>query len=681
MEGTDAAQERETSAAVVWRRVRHLSRALAAVPTSLSSYSLMVVLLATVCAKSCSVNSSTYGGPYLSESIGACAADSLVYPLLGLLLAAGERTRRWLAYLTYPLSVLAVIVALINAAYLAIANDQIDARVLSVGMNRFDEVADIALLEALSRAGRVGAIALLALPLGFLVIRAAWARARLSAQEIGRLRLEGLTSLCVLGGVSFVVAYAAGWPHTLSAHLIADNALVHTYSTWLETAFSPVEEYAGALEHHFEPPMVARGAMRGVEQRTTAPDVLMLVLESTRFDHVQQPIPGLAARARTPALLALAERGTFFTNAHASMPHTSKSLVSLLCGRLPAMENPVLEAADGVLRECLPELLRSAGYATAFMQSAIGSFEHRPRLSVRLGYESFAAFETIDAPPLGYLSGDDRALAPALQKWLQTVGPRRRFFATLLTSGTHHPYQLPPDVHVQDEQEAGSRYAALVELEDQVLAAIIEVLRQAGRLDNTIIVAVADHGEGLPGDAVRQHDNNFFDESLHVPMILAGPGVAVSRNQELTSLLDVAPMLLGTIGVDTTLPDSPLRFGRNLLRAGVRREQAPFACWNDGMCEGFITRDAKVARLITDHRLVAFDRNGYVEEKAFRSPTPAELQVLDLLERELALTRLVGARSLLAEPIALPSGFSCGPGASECIHPGRPRGGFHALSR
>jgi glucan phosphoethanolaminetransferase (alkaline phosphatase superfamily) len=662
---------------VVSRWLRELVRSLAAAPTSPSAYAFWVVLLATVLAKSYAARSMASGRPFLFEAFGACAADLLVYPLLSLLLVSGERTRRWLAYLTYPLSLLAVVVALINAAYVAIANDQIDARVLVVGLNRFDEVADIALLEALRRAGHIGAYALVSLPLGFVLLRLAWRRTGVSVAELGTLRIHGLCYASLLGGVCFVVARVAALPYTLAAELIADNALVHTYVTWLDDVFAPVETNASAIEQHFAPPMVAAGALASLRAGPRR-DLLVLVLESTRFDHVELPVAGHVSSARTPGLLSLAQRGTFFTNAHASMPHTSKSLVSMLCGRLPAMENPVLEAADGVLRGCLPELLQRAGYATAFLQSAVGSFEYRPRLTTRLGYERFDAFETIEAPPLGYLAGDDRALLPAFARWLAGLANDEPFFATLLTSGTHHPYQIPADVTLPDASNDRARYAALVELEDRVLAALIDTLARAGRLENTLILAVADHGEGLHGDAVRQHDNNFFEESLHVPLILAGPGVPAARNDALTSLLDVAPIVLGALGIESALPSEELRFGSDRLGAGRRREYAPFACWNDGMCEGVVGRDVKLVRLLADHRSVAFDRGASSDETKFRRPSTTETALLARLARELASTHLSALPGVTAEPLTLSSGFVCGRGAKQCRHPSRPRGGFHA---
>jgi membrane-anchored protein YejM (alkaline phosphatase superfamily) len=229
-------------------------------------------------------------------------------------------------------------------------------------------------------------------------------------------------------------------------------------------------------------------------------------------------------------------------------------------------------------------------------------------------------------------------------------------------------------VAVADRKSQRQRFAALVELEDQMVGEAVEALRRAGRLEDTLIIAVADHGEGLAGDAVRQHDNNFFDESLRVPLIIAGPGMPAARVDRLVSLLDVAPIVLGAVGVPTILPDNELRFGR---APDQTRSYAPFACWHDATCEGYISKDVKVVRMLSDGRDFAFDRKLGASERDIRAPTDQEEAMLLRVSLQHEITRLSFLRGLKAGAIELPSGFACGRGGAVCVHPSRPEGGFH----
>jgi hypothetical protein len=136
--------------------------------------------------------------------------------------------------------------------------------------------------------------------------------------------------------------------------------------------------------------------------------------------------------------------------------------------------------------------------------------------------------------------------------------------------------------------------------------------------------------------------------------------------------MDVAPTVLALLHVPTVLPSDELRFGRNAFDDRNRRV-APFACWNDGLCEGYVDATTKVVRLPSDHRSIAFDRDR--DEWSPRSPSPVEEERVDDVHDTLVSTRLDGAPVMIRR-LELPSGFVCGPPGS-CVHPNRPNGGFH----
>ena len=137
------------------------------------------------------------------------------------------------------------------------------------------------------------------------------------------------------------------------------------------------------------------------------------------------------------------------------------------------MQRGVVKVSHDPRLQCLPSILRRAGYRTAFFQGAVGSFEQRPRLIKKFGYEHFEASEdlqtTAGGEVLGYLAAEDGILAPALARWLGAGDHSQPFFATLLTSAPHHPYQLPRKLRACLAKEGepletpAQRYARLVE--------------------------------------------------------------------------------------------------------------------------------------------------------------------------------------------------------------------------
>ena len=100
-----------------------------------------------------------------------------------------------------------------------------------------------------------------------------------------------------------------------------------------------------------------------------APDIVLLSLDTTRFDAVgfHQPAGSYdRARSTTPHLDELSSFGVRFTAATAPAPHTHPSMASMLTGLDPAAHGSVSGApmlAQGVVT--LAEHLRAQGYATA----------------------------------------------------------------------------------------------------------------------------------------------------------------------------------------------------------------------------------------------------------------------------------------------------------------------------
>ena len=88
--------------------------------------------------------------------------------------------------------------------------------------------------------------------------------------------------------------------------------------------------------------------------------------------------------------------------------------------------------------------------------------------------------------------------------------------------------------------------------------------------DRTLVVVAGDHGEGLGEHGEQTHGMLLYDSTLHVPLIVAAPGVAPSKRDEAVSLADIAPTVLRAAGVT---PPKEMK-GRDLLGgAGRGRSQ------------------------------------------------------------------------------------------------------------
>ncbi len=124
-----------------------------------------------------------------------------------------------------------------------------------------------------------------------------------------------------------------------------------------------------------------------------------------------------------------------------------------------------------------------------------------------------------------------------------------------------------PSMTSEQRRGAWIRYAALCSFVDDCFGQVIEKLRDKGELDNTFILFTSDHGD-MMGERGRVSKYCLYENSVRVPMILAGPGVprSTTPDDRLVELVDAMPTLLAAAGEE--IPD--ILPGLNLLSGASR---------------------------------------------------------------------------------------------------------------
>ena len=123
-------------------------------------------------------------------------------------------------------------------------------------------------------------------------------------------------------------------------------------------------------------------------------------------------------------------------------------------------------------------------------------------------------------------------------------------------------------------------YHNSLSLLDAQIRRIVDALKASGRLDDTVIVLVGDHGE-----AFGQHERNWahsrgsFEENLQTPAVLWQPRLfAPRRVAHSTSHIDLLPTVLDALGVRY---EARLLQGESLFQAKPRR-RVTFHWGNEG---------------------------------------------------------------------------------------------------
>ena len=129
--------------------------------------------------------------------------------------------------------------------------------------------------------------------------------------------------------------------------------------------------------------------------------------------------------------------------------------------------------------------------------------------------------------------------------------------------------------------DAMQGYYACLAYCDELFGQVLGVLDHLDLREDTLVVFTSDHGEMLY-DHRRWSKSNFFEQSVHVPLILSWPGqLEAGQSDALTEHVDLFPTFMDLLGLET--PDSvqgrslaPVLRGemasnRDLVHSEVRR--------------------------------------------------------------------------------------------------------------
>lgn len=285
-------------------------------------------------------------------------------------------------------------------------------------------------------------------------------------------------------------------------------------------------------------------------------NLVLLTIDTLRADHVG----AYGARgAETPTLDRLASQGVRFEQVQTAVPLTGPAHATILTGQYPPTHgvrgNVVFDL--GARTPTLASMLKAHGYRTA---AFVGAYPVAAAFGFGQGFDTFDEefHESIGGEPGGERRANE--VADAAIKWLQAspAGLQAPFFTWLHFYDPHAPYDPPSPYR---EKFAGRPYDGEIAFTDAQIGRVLEALRASGRDRDTVIVALADHGEGLGDHQELTHAVLIYQSTMHVPLIVAGPGVPSGRSVPArVATIDVLPTVLGLLG----LPSDKSLFGRDL---------------------------------------------------------------------------------------------------------------------
>lgn len=295
----------------------------------------------------------------------------------------------------------------------------------------------------------------------------------------------------------------------------------------------------------------------------------------------------------TPHVDALAKEGTRFTHAYATSPVCSTFRSAMITGMYQTSIGAHhhrsgrgkhrIELPEGV--QPVPVLFQKAGYHTC-IGSGLPDLDHcfhplKEAHRNRLGKTDYnftwdkAIYDGVDwasrkdGQPFfmqvqlhgGKLRG---ASAASYEKFDRRI--TQLFGEITPPEKVKLPPYYPRDAIMLKDW---STYLDSVRLTDHHVGRVIERLRKEGLLENTLIVFFTDHG--ISHARGKQF---LYDEGTHIPLVVAGPGIAKGAvRKDLVEHIDVAALSLAAAGIEI-----PKKMeGKDILAKDHQPKEAVFA--------------------------------------------------------------------------------------------------------
>lgn len=346
-----------------------------------------------------------------------------------------------------------------------------------------------------------------------------------------------VASLTFFGGPG---VFAAGQVLPLQVPVRMSN--IWERITGRQALSSPLKGVAGESALRL-PPGVPPGEIRFTQR----PDVVLVLLESTRADYLQPEV--------MPRLLRRAEAGgTIFERHYALSSSTYFTVFGLLFG----LQAQKLDAVVGSGRR--PELFpafTANGYTSRFLAASSVDWMG---LREQVFGDVKQSLET-DWPPGLSPDQKDEAMLDEARRFVSGAGDKPAF-VFLFFVGTHFNYSYPPRSAKFAPVWDGAGVLKATSTPGELILArarnsayevdwkLDEFLdwMEKSRGKRPLVIVTGDHAEEMREQGHLGHGSALTVQQIHVPMVVLGDGIPVARRAAATSHADVVPTLLSLLG-------------------------------------------------------------------------------------------------------------------------------------
>jgi hypothetical protein len=287
-------------------------------------------------------------------------------------------------------------------------------------------------------------------------------------------------------------------------------------------------------------------------------------------------------------------------NAFTTSTYTLKSLVGTHCGINPLAADFNVDSDHHIYQPCLPHIFEALNqlnhsgdeipkehfasfkWKSAFMQSVTLKYDKQDRLMPKIGFadplgwwelkDEAAKLGPVDLPDVNYYGMAEAAVEDYLRDAFASAKKNNeRVFLSHMTSSTHHDFGIPEDEKYvplagDADHEDLSHYLNAVGYVDRWLNRILQILDEEGVANETLLVAVGDHGLSIAERGTITPYSNPHVANYHVPLIFSHPKLPSININDAVSSIQILPTILDLLLETKSLANSEAQAVRDMIR-------------------------------------------------------------------------------------------------------------------
>ncbi|MCT4589927.1 MAG: sulfatase [Carboxylicivirga sp.] len=304
---------------------------------------------------------------------------------------------------------------------------------------------------------------------------------------------------------------------------------------------------------------------QGEQQKEKAPNVLIAISDDQSFQHTS--FAGCSF-INTPAFDRVAAEGAYFSNCIAGSPGCAPSRSTLITGRFHWQNKEAGQHASHWIKEVVPmtDEFMLIGYQLGRTGKGVAPFRYGAP------YRKTDAAGVANDESRYSNNSDEKPIASGINKinyfenFKRFMQERDRSKPFFFWFGAHEPHRsfekgswkrvgkrlkdvkvpgfLPDDAIIRGDL---LDYAVEIEWFDSHLQKMLNLLKEEGELDNTIVIVTSDNGMAFP-----RAKANCFEYGIHVPLAIRYPKVIAEKRKvdDVVSFADFVPTLFDLCGIN-----------------------------------------------------------------------------------------------------------------------------------